>query len=270
MENKISPTAAPAAQQSPSSAVSVGVNQSGTAPATVQPEVDEIRRMHSALNDEARRSLDQAIRIGELLVQLKDRVGHGKWGPFVKEHLMLDERTVQNYIRLYNERDRLKSETVSDLRLTKAYLLLGKPSGRPKPRPTETPDSVSLPTNGAGDEDTSIEPSRAGTEVTCASTAEGECPDAEQPRVGAIIDGDDGSQAVPQFPFATDDDGQKESEFALRFMDGEPIIGWQDGLISTKKLERELSRMEGLWSSLPPHVSLAGQRVFVAAALEIN
>jgi len=189
----------------------------------VVPEVQKIRRMHKVLMESARRSLAQAIDIGGLLVRLKKKVGHGGWGAFVEEHLKLEARTCQNYMRLFESKDQFKSETVSDLPLGKAYLMLRRKGGKQPGQTAMPPLAPKDGTQGAFD-----------------------------PAAG--ID---------------DTNGQKE-EVTLRFLNGEPMMGWHDGLISTQKIEREFLKIEKLPASVPQSVRLAQQRVYVRAACEIN
>jgi hypothetical protein len=86
----------------------------------------QIIQLHGEIADAARVSLEKAMRIGELLEEEKTRLGHGAWLPWVQKHLPFTERTARNYMRIYENRERLKSETVSDL--TQAYRLLAEPA----------------------------------------------------------------------------------------------------------------------------------------------
>lgn len=69
-----------------------------------------------------RQSLDKAIRIGQLLTEQKDTLKHGEFTPWLEANIPFTDRTARNYMRLYRERDRIKTESVSDL--TGAYALL--------------------------------------------------------------------------------------------------------------------------------------------------
>lgn len=82
----------------------------------------EIIALHGEILQAARTSLGKALRVGELLEDVKGGLEHGEWLPWVKSNLPFSERTARNYIRVYQERDRLKSATVADL--TQAYRLL--------------------------------------------------------------------------------------------------------------------------------------------------
>ncbi len=83
--------------------------------------------------------LETAIRIGELLTEQKKSFFHEKLMPWVETNLPFSRRTARNYMRLYRERDRLKTEGVTGL--TEAYNLLTSPKDgsrvkRKSPKPT--------------------------------------------------------------------------------------------------------------------------------------
>ena len=82
----------------------------------------EINRLHAKIFAALRTSIQDAIRIGELLSEEKRRAGHSNWLPWIKANLEFSECTARNYIRVYENRDRLKSANVADL--TDAYCLL--------------------------------------------------------------------------------------------------------------------------------------------------
>jgi hypothetical protein len=82
----------------------------------------EIARLQEQIVCSARTSLEKAIRIGELLSGIRAATPHGSWGELCRTSLPFTERTARNYMRLFDQRERLKSETVSDL--SDAYRLL--------------------------------------------------------------------------------------------------------------------------------------------------
>lgn len=84
--------------------------------------IQEISNLHQEIIGHLKMSLEKAIRIGELLTEQKASMKHGEFTPWIKANLPFTDRTTQNYMRVYRERDRLKTETVSDL--TQAYQLL--------------------------------------------------------------------------------------------------------------------------------------------------
>jgi Protein of unknown function (DUF3102) len=87
--------------------------------------VPEINRLHSEICDAARTSIEKAVRIGELLTEQKSLLKHGEWLPWQGANLLFSSRTATNYMRVFENRALLKSESVSDL--NEAYALLEEP-----------------------------------------------------------------------------------------------------------------------------------------------
>jgi hypothetical protein len=83
---------------------------------------EEITTLHNRIIGNLRQSLDDAIRIGQLLTEQKETLPHGDFGKWIEANLPFTDRTARNYMRLHRDRERLKTETVSDL--TGAYRLL--------------------------------------------------------------------------------------------------------------------------------------------------
>lgn len=90
----------------------------------VQSLVSEIVALHGEILSSARTCLTNAIRIGELLTQEKAGVRHGEWLRWIKGNVPFGERSAQNYMRLYHQRELLKCATVADL--AEAYRVLGQ------------------------------------------------------------------------------------------------------------------------------------------------
>ena len=93
-----------------------------------QSTIEEIKRLHGKLQSLATDALGQAIRIGELLCSMKSALGHGRWLSWLENNVSFSERTAQNYMGVFQKRDRLKSANIADLTL--AYLELDKPSAK--------------------------------------------------------------------------------------------------------------------------------------------
>ena len=92
---------------------------------TTQERVDEIKALHAEIAGHFRQSLEKAIRIGELLSEQKAALRHGEFTAWITRNLPFTDRTARSYMRVYENRDRLKTESVSDL--TTAYRLLAAP-----------------------------------------------------------------------------------------------------------------------------------------------
>jgi hypothetical protein len=87
---------------------------------------EEINRLHHEILSVARTTLEKAIRIGELLAKQKASLGHGQWLPWLEANVELNPRTAQRYIRVWENRQMLKYDSVSHL--TQAYVLLADSS----------------------------------------------------------------------------------------------------------------------------------------------
>jgi hypothetical protein len=85
-----------------------------------------IRAEHAAVAEAFKDSLKHAIAAGELLVEAKDKLQHGQWLPWLREHCTISERTAQLYMRAAKHRDELEANTqsVADLTLSEAAALL--------------------------------------------------------------------------------------------------------------------------------------------------
>ena len=82
---------------------------------TSQDLAVEIARLHGEVLICARIGLTNAIKIGELLVLQKEKLEHGNFTDWINTNLPFSDRTARNYMRIYNARDKLKSESVSVL-----------------------------------------------------------------------------------------------------------------------------------------------------------
>jgi hypothetical protein len=80
----------------------------------------EINKLHAEIGLAARTSLEKAVRIGELLEEIKNAKPHGEWLPWLKVNVPFSRQTADNYRHIYAERDKLLN--VSNL--SQAYRLL--------------------------------------------------------------------------------------------------------------------------------------------------
>ena len=85
----------------------------------------QIIKLHEQVQANLKRTLEDAIRIGELLNLKKQELGHGNFGDWIKSSLPFTDRTARNYIKVYSKQNELKMESVSDLQ--GAYKLLKAP-----------------------------------------------------------------------------------------------------------------------------------------------
>jgi Protein of unknown function (DUF3102) len=97
----------------------------------------EINAEHGLVETYKHNTIEHAIRCGELLREMKRRVGHGNWLAWVQEHFQASERTARNYMEI------AKSAAVADLNedttMRSALRALASPSQprEPKLEPTD-------------------------------------------------------------------------------------------------------------------------------------
>jgi hypothetical protein len=84
--------------------------------------VDEICRLHGEIFQQAEAMLVKVLRVGELLVQQKQKLPHGQFTKWVEENLPFTTRTAQNYMKVFRNKEQLKNENVSVL--SDAYNIL--------------------------------------------------------------------------------------------------------------------------------------------------
>jgi hypothetical protein len=78
-------------------------------------EVREINRLADELLKLGRQTIEKAIRIGELLTQKKAKVAYGDWNLWMEVNLNFSPRTAQRWMRLYQDFDKRKTDTMADL-----------------------------------------------------------------------------------------------------------------------------------------------------------
>lgn len=79
----------------------------------------EIRKLHEQFVSMGTKTLEAGIAIGKLLVQQKNILPHGEFGPWIKDNLPFSKMTASKYMRLYQHRRELKSK--GPLLLEEAY-----------------------------------------------------------------------------------------------------------------------------------------------------
>ncbi len=89
------------------------------------PPQDEIVSLHNQIENAMARSLQNGLRIGEILTQQKAELEHGRFVPWIAENLPFSERTARNYMMLHTRRDEIKTASVAGLNA--AYRLLSTP-----------------------------------------------------------------------------------------------------------------------------------------------
>jgi hypothetical protein len=77
----------------------------------------EIKRELSELNQSLKMSVQKAIKIGQLLTEQKEFIGHGNFLSWLEDNIDIQERTAQKYMMIY----RHKNKTALNADLQEAY-----------------------------------------------------------------------------------------------------------------------------------------------------
>jgi Protein of unknown function (DUF3102) len=87
-----------------------------------------IRGFHEAAAEGLRRSVENAIAAGELLIEAKGLLKHGTWLPWLRDNVNISERTAQVYMRCAKSRAEIeeaaKSAATADLTLNETVAML--------------------------------------------------------------------------------------------------------------------------------------------------
>jgi hypothetical protein len=74
-----------------------------------------------------RDSVRHAIAAGELLIEAKEQLAHGRWLPWLRDQCTISERTAQLYMRVVKNRAEIEAQIrngVADLSLNEVAALL--------------------------------------------------------------------------------------------------------------------------------------------------
>jgi len=72
----------------------------------------EVERLHNGIEEKLKTSVSDAVRIGEILTTIKEKIGHGQYEKWVKENVNFNTVTAWRYMKLYSYG---KSLTAKDL-----------------------------------------------------------------------------------------------------------------------------------------------------------
>jgi hypothetical protein len=67
-----------------------------------------INMAHRQAGQALRASLEHALRVGELLIQAKAKVGYGQWLDWLRENCEVSERLAQKYMQVARDQERLR------------------------------------------------------------------------------------------------------------------------------------------------------------------
>jgi hypothetical protein len=198
-----------------------------------KPDLDLITRNTEAIRELMRRAAGHVIEIGRRLLEVKDRLPHGRFGDWLRAEFEMEPRLAQN---LMNVARRFKSETVSHLPITPAALyMLAAPS---------TPDRARAEAVQRAEAGERIGKAAAGSIVT-AHRAD------RQPRADPPIDpdtalavdrgdaweGDDGDCPLPFAGLVPAPEAEPEKVELLNDAYGQPV---PDALVPEAKRHRRL------------------------------
>ena len=83
----------------------------------------EIRSIHQLITASLKRTVDNALRVGQLLTQAKGQMNHGEWIPWVTNNCGFSDRSAARYMKLHRHRQLIVGH-VADL--TDAYRIVGE------------------------------------------------------------------------------------------------------------------------------------------------
>lgn len=88
-------------------------------------QADRLRQLHGEIIGAARMLLDKAIEAGKILRDVKAYLAHGEFTEWVETNAGFNIRTAQRYMKIYENREQLKNDSVS--LLTDAHKMLTAP-----------------------------------------------------------------------------------------------------------------------------------------------
>lgn len=84
--------------------------------------VKQIKELHSQIMKDSKDSLQRAIKLGGILSDYKDTVGHGHFVEWINTSLPFSERTSRNYMSLFRHKDKIQEQKITSL--LQAYKLI--------------------------------------------------------------------------------------------------------------------------------------------------
>src|SRR5215208_6787822 len=93
------------------------------------PLATRINLKYRELESLARSTVEAGIELGGMLLEKKEGMRQGEWGPWVRAHFEGSERQAQRFMQLYRERDKLLENPtrVADLSLRQALSIISPP-----------------------------------------------------------------------------------------------------------------------------------------------
>ena len=82
---------------------------SGYPAVSVANSAEELNRLHAEIEGKMRSTVQDAIRAGEILAQVKERLPHGDFLPWVKLNCRFSEDTAERYRHLFDHADKIRT-----------------------------------------------------------------------------------------------------------------------------------------------------------------
>lgn len=96
----------------------------------------EINLLYGQMADHARMTLAKAVTIGGRLMEIKATLKHGQFGKWIDSSLDFDQKTAERYMKIFNGREKLKIDSMSNMASALRLLDEEKRAKKPKKAPT--------------------------------------------------------------------------------------------------------------------------------------
>lgn len=73
--------------------------------------IEELNRLHEEIQTNLRKTVEQAIRAGEILTTVRNSVEHGKFLPWIEANCSFSDKTAEKYMKLTAHRDKIESSS---------------------------------------------------------------------------------------------------------------------------------------------------------------
>jgi hypothetical protein len=93
------------------------------------PLATRINAKYREVESLARSTVEGGIELGGMLLEKKESMRHGEWGPWVRAHFEGSERQAERFMQVYNNRDKLRANPtrVADMSLRQALRIISPP-----------------------------------------------------------------------------------------------------------------------------------------------
>lgn len=99
----------------------------------------EIREEHEACEHDAHSAVERAINCGRMLIEAKEKAGHGSWLPWLRDNFPAAATTAQNYMRLAGQEN---AQRVAHLPLRDALAEIAEPRSSNGSAPDDEAEEV--------------------------------------------------------------------------------------------------------------------------------